>query len=61
MFKFFSKLIMGTGIIAMRSTRVALTFPSQALPCSGSTGFSQLFKAPRGRDKNNVKISYQQL
>jgi len=45
-------LILGTGIIAMRSARVALTFPSQALPCSGSTGFSQPFTAPRGQSKN---------
>jgi hypothetical protein len=36
----------------MRSARLALTFPSQALPCSGSTGFSQPFTAPRGRNEN---------
>ena len=36
----------------MRSARVAMTFPSQALPCSGSTGFSQPFTAPRGQHKN---------
>jgi len=39
----------------MRSgAEIAMTFPSQALPCSGSTGFSQLFTAPRGRGKNNM-------
>jgi hypothetical protein len=49
----FQKLILGTGIIAMRSgAEIAMTFPSQALPCSGSTGFSQPFTAPRGHHKN---------
>jgi len=43
---------MGTGIIAMRSARVALTFPSQALPCSGSTGFfSAFYSTPRTMQK----------
>jgi len=41
----------------MRSARDAVTFPSQALPCSGSTGFSQLFTAPRGRCKSNTQFS----
>jgi len=37
----------------MRSgAEIAMTFPSQALPCSGSTGFSQPFTAPRGQHKN---------
>ena len=40
----------------MRSARFALAFPSQALPCSGSTGFSQLFTAPRGRHKDTKEI-----
>ena len=40
----------------MRSARFAMAFPSQALPCSGSTGFSQLFTAPRGRHKDTKEI-----
>ena len=40
----------------MRSARFAMAFPSQALPCSGSTGFSQLFIAPRGRHKDTEEI-----
>ena len=40
----------------MRSARFAMAFPSQALPCSGSTGFSQLFTAPRGRYKDTKEI-----
>ena len=39
----------------MRSARDAVTFPSQALPCSGSTGFSQPFTAPRGQHKISQK------
>jgi hypothetical protein len=40
----------------MRSgAEIAMTFPSQALPCSGSTGFSQPFTAPRGRSKNKLE------
>ena len=40
----------------MRSARFAMAFPSQALPCSGSTGFSQLFTAPRGRHKDTKEF-----
>ena len=40
----------------MRSAQFAMAFPSQALPCSGSTGFSQLFTAPRGRYKDTKEI-----
>ena len=42
----------------MRSAQFAMAFPSQALPCSGSTGFSQLFTAPRGRHKDTKEFIF---
>ncbi len=52
---------MGTGGVQIGedSNKECYTFPSQALPCSGSTGISQPYRkfsdqAPRGHCKNII-------
>ncbi|MEY4811473.1 MAG: hypothetical protein RLZZ462_346 [Bacteroidota bacterium] len=44
-----------------RGAEIAVTFPSQALSCSGSTGFSQLLTAPRGQYKSKMLFLDEQL
>jgi hypothetical protein len=54
--------ILVTGKMAMRrGAEIAVTFPSQALSCSGSTGFSQLLTAPRGQYKSKMLFLDEQL